>query len=414
MIQPLRASGKKPARPTRRHDRSSAARARCEPLLAAQIQAEASVAGSLAAQQANLQTAGSCLKDPLSFSAAPNGLNGLAADLSNLFDCFYLLAGDPSNLPLRHSVVRAAQAVAVQLNHAASRLNAAQIDLNASVQKDVDRVNQLLNEIAGLNRQITTAPADVRVSAGLDGLREQRLQELSGVVNITATVRPDGCVRVSIGGFPMVSSRKASNGLATYRDGKGNLAISTQNGAKRFKPTGGSIAGKIMARDEGLADLQAGLNNLAGQLIARVNSIYNTARSNDRPRHDFFTGSSAADIGVNSLVANDPAQFQVGADGRNTTALDLAQLGNSHVPALGNRTFTQWYAQTVTALGEMLMNVNDNLVSSQAMAQMLANERVAAGELSMHDAANDLMWYQQARAGSGEIITMLDKMPAMT
>ena len=122
-----------------------------DPLLDAQLQAEASVAGSLAAQHANLQHAGTCLDELMSFSAAPNGLKGLDADLSNLFSSFETLYRDPANLPLRRGLVRSAQDVAARFNRASSRLNCLRNDLNASIQKDVVRANRNLNDIAGLN-----------------------------------------------------------------------------------------------------------------------------------------------------------------------------------------------------------------------------------------------------------------------
>ena len=130
-----------------------------DPLLDAQLQAEASVTGSLAAQQTNLQNAGTCLDELIIFSAAPNGLTGLDADLSNLFSSFETLYRDPDNFPLRRGIVRSAQDVAAKFNRASSRLNCLRNDLNASIQKDVVRANQNLNDIAGLNQQIIEARA---------------------------------------------------------------------------------------------------------------------------------------------------------------------------------------------------------------------------------------------------------------
>ena len=173
--------------------------------------------------------------------------------------------------------------------------------------------------------------------------------------------------------------------------------------------TGGCIAGKITARDGGLAGLQGGLHNLAAQLITRINAIYNSGCDlTGGTGRDFFTGAGASDIGVNRAVADDPSQLQAGG-----TAGAMAQLGSRNVSDLGNQTFGQWYTQTVSALGHTLSNVNDNLISSQAVRQMLANERGAASGLSLEEAATDLMWYQQARTASAGIIKILDKMPPM-
>jgi flagellar hook-associated protein 1 len=407
MIVSLHTHLKKPGRLPRAVP-AAIAKAR-DPLLAAQIQAEASVTGSLAAQQNNLQIAGACLNEPIRFSDAPNGLNGLDAGLSKLFHSFQALSSDPANLPLRRSVVRNAQAVAAQFNRASSRLDGVKHDLNASIQKDVAKANQDMNAIAGLNRQIMKAQAAGGAARPLAGQREQYLETLSGCVNITATPRADGGVNVSIGGVTMVAEAKTPDHLATYPDKNGNLSIRTQNTGTRLKPAGGSIAGKITARDGGLAGLQSGLNTLAAQLIAQVNFIYNSGRGwHGGAGRDFFTGTGASDISVNGTVAADPAQLWV--DG---AAPALAQLGSRHVSGLGNRTFGQSYAQTVSKLGHTLLSVNDNLSSSQAVTQMLANERGAAHGVSLDGALTDLMRYQQACAVFARVIATLDEMLPM-
>jgi flagellar hook-associated protein 1 FlgK len=366
-----------------------------DPLLDAQIRAEASVASSLAAQQTNLQNAGICLDELIRFSAAPNGLNGLDADLSKLFSSFETLSGDPANVPLRRRIVRSAEDIAAKFNRASSRLDGLKNDLNASIQEDVVRANQDLSDIAGLNRRIMESQAWGGRAGTLAGQRGQHLKSLAGRVNIIATRRADGGVNVSIGGVAMVCGAKTPDSLATYPDQNDNLRIQAQNAGTRLKPAGGSIAGKITARDGGLAGLQSGLNALASQLITRVNSIYSSGcESNSGAGRDFFTGTGASDIGVNSTVADDPSQLQaVGA-----------------APAL--ETFGQSYARTVTNLGGALLKVSDDLSSSRAVTQMLANERDSARGVSLGAEWTDLQRYRQACAASAQVhATLIEMLP---
>jgi flagellar hook-associated protein 1 FlgK len=374
-----------------------------DPLLDAQIQAEASVTGSLAAQQTNLQHAGTCLDELISFSIAPNGLDGLDADLSNLFSSFETLYRDPANLPLRRGVVRSAQDIAAKFNRASSRLNCLRNDLNASIQKDVVRANQNLNDIAGLNQQIMEAWALGGRAGTLIQQRKQCLETLSGCVNIIAMPRIDGGVNVSIGGVAMVIGAKTPDSLATYPDKNDNLRIQAQNAGTRLKPAGGSIAGKIAARDGGLAGLQSGLNHLALQLITRFNSIYSSGCDlNGGTGRDFFTGTGASNIGVNSTVANDPSQLQAGG---------AAGANGNHAAAPALETIGQSYVQTVSNLGRTLSKVSDDLSSSQAVTQMLANERESARGVSIGGELTDLQRYQQACAASAQMHATLNKMP---
>jgi flagellar hook-associated protein 1 FlgK len=376
-----------------------------DPLLDAQLQAEASVTGSLAAQETHLHHAGTCLDELLSFSAEPNGLVGLDADLSNLFNSFETLYSNPANLPLRRGIVQSAQDVAVKFNRAWARLNCLRNDLNASIQEDVVRANRNLNDIAGLNQQIIEARASGGRAGTLAEEREQCLETLSGCVNIVATPRADGGVNVSIGGAAMVCGARTPDSLATYPDKNENLRLQAQNAGTRLKPDGGSIAGKITARDGGLAGLQGGLNKLARQLITRFNCIYSSGCDmKGGTGRDFFTGTDASDIGVNSIVANDPSRLQVGG-AAGTNGNDTAP------PAL--ETFGQYYARTVSSLGNTLLKVSDELSSSRAVTQMLANERESAHGMTLGDELTCLQRYQKACAASDQMHAALDEMPPL-
>src|SRR5580700_502710 len=82
-----------------------------DPLLDSQIQAETSVTGSLTAQQSYLQDAEAYLDEELSSttsSTTADSPNGLAADLSSMFDAFSGLAGtDVTSPALRLQAVQA-------------------------------------------------------------------------------------------------------------------------------------------------------------------------------------------------------------------------------------------------------------------------------------------------------------------
>jgi flagellar hook-associated protein 1 len=220
---------------------------------------------------------------------------------------------------------------------------------------------------------------------------------------------------VSIGGVTMVSGVSVTDNLQTYTDGNGNLQVQAQNAGTPITLTGGSIEGEITTRDGALATLQSGLNTLASQLITQVNTVYSAGYDlNGGTGQNLFTGAGASDIGVNSNVANDPTQFQAagapGASGDNTVALALGQLGGQNIAGLGNQTFSGSYAETVSDLGDSVSSVNDQLSNSQAVSQMLTNERASTSGVSTDAEMTNLIQYQKAYEASAELITTLDQM----
>jgi len=388
------------------------------PLLDSQIQAEASVSGSLTAQQTNLQNAEAYLDEQItssSTSATPDSPNGLAADLSNLFGSFQSLSTDPSNLSLRQTAVQGAQEVTAQLNQVSTQLSTVQADLNTSVQNDVTSANQDLNTIATLNQQIVEAQSSGGSADQLVDQREQTLENLAGLANLSTTTQANGAVDVSIGGVTMVSGVSVTDSLQAYDPGNGQLQIQAQNAGTHITLTGGSIEGEITARDGALASLQSGLNTVASQLITQVNTIYSHGYDlNGNTGQDLFTGTNASNIGVNSNVAADPSQFQAagvpGAAGDNTVALALAELGNQNITGLNNQTFSANYAQTVSDLGNSISSVNDQLNNSQAVTQMLTNDRASASGVSLDSEMTNLLQYQKSYEASAELISTLNEM----
>ena len=388
------------------------------PLLDTQIQGETSVTGSLTAQQTSLQNAESYLDEQITTtasSATPDSPNGLASDLSNLFASFQGLTDDPRDLSLRQTATQAAQQVTAQFNQVSTQLSKVQADLNTSVQNDVASANQDLNSIATLNQQIVEAQSAGGSAVQLVDQREQTLENLAGLANFSATTQANGAVNVSIGGVAMVTGANAVNSLQAYDPGDGNLLVQAQTGGTSITLTGGSIEGEITARDGALATLQTGLNTLASQLITQVNSIYSAGYDlHGNTGQDLFTGTNASDIGVNSSLVNDPSEFQAagvsGAAGNSSVALALGQLGSQKLSSLNNQTFGGNYAQTVSDLGNSISSVNDNLNNSQAVAQMLSNDRTSASGVSLDGEMTNLIQYQKAYEASAELITTLNEM----
>jgi len=388
------------------------------PLLDTQIQAEASTTGSLTAQQTNLQNAEAYLDEQISStsnSATPSSPNGLATDLSNLFNSFQSLSNEPSDPSLRQTAVQSAQQVTAQFNQVSTQLSTVQANLNTDVQNDVTNANQDLNTIASLNEQIAAAEGNGAPASQLVDQREQTLENLAGLANFSTTAQANGAINVTIGGVTMVSGVTATDQLQAYDPGNGQLQVRAQNAGTPITLTGGSIAGEITARDGALASLQSGLNTLASQLITQVNTIYSAGYDlHGNTGQDLFTGTDASDIGVNSNVATDPTQFQAagapGAAGDNSTVLSLAELGNQNVAALNNQTFSANYAQTVSDLGSAISSVNDNLNTSQAVSQMLTTDRASVSGVSLDTEMTNLIQYQKAYEASAEMITTLNQM----
>ena len=348
-------------------------------------------------------------------AGATGAAQGLGDQLSGLFNAFQAVATSPSTMPERQALLAQAQTVASRFNQISSQLSSLRSNLNTSISNDVDSANKLLGDVANLNQQIHAAEAGGGMANDLRDLRQQKLEELSQLANIQSSTASDGTVTVSIGGATLVSGHQVQDRLQAYDAGGGQVLVRTKTGGTALTLTGGSIKGAIDARDGGLATLQTNLNTLASNLITTVNNVHRTGFGlNGTTGADFFTGTDAASMGVNSALTNDPSLIQAagaaGSPGDNTVALALARLATQSVAGLGNQTFSGAYSQAVASLGQSLNDANTQSANSSAVQNMLSQQRDAVSGVSLDEEMSDLMRFQQAYAASARIVTTVDTM----
>jgi flagellar hook-associated protein 1 FlgK len=204
--------------------------------------------------------------------------------------------------------------------------------------------------------------------------------------------------------------------LQTYDAGGGQLLVATAGASGTpVTLTGGSIEGTITARDNALATLQTGINNLASQLITQVNTVYSAGFDlNGNSGASFFSGANAANIAVTPALVGNPATLQAagvaGASGDNQVALAVAQLADTAQAALNNQTFSDNYNYTITNLGSALASANNSLTDQQTVQSMLTQQRASESGVNMDEEMTNVVSYEKAYQGAAELVTTLDQM----
>jgi flagellar hook-associated protein 1 len=394
-------------------------------LLDRQIQTEASVSGFWTARQSALQSTQTNLGEALGSSAqgtdgtstagAVGAQSTLGTELDGLFNEFQNLATSPASLSQRGVLLSQAQDLAAQFHQTDHRLAELQGTLNDSVNSGVSQASELLQSVASLNEQIRRAELGASGSANdLRDRRQQQLETLAGLTNVESVEEADGQVNLSIGGNLLVSGQQVLATLETYDAGSGQSLVRTSTGTP-LTLTGGSIQGTIDARDGTLATVRSGLDTLAQTLATEVNSAHRAGFNLDGGTGaDFFTGTTAATLAVNSALVGNPALIQAsgnaGAAGDNQTALALAGLADKPFAALGGRTFAADYAGVVTTVGQALASANGQVADQQLVSGMLQQQRSSVSGVSIDEEMTDLLKYQKAFQASARIVTTVDQM----
>ncbi len=142
----------------------------------------------------------------------------------------------------------------------------------------VSRANDLLDEVATLNRSI----ASIELSgAGANDMRDRRdelMNELSTLMDVSLVESGAGAADVLVGSIPVVLGG-TNRGLTIERVAEGNrLTARVRVGAdgSQLDITGGQIGGLLSSRDGTIDDSIDRLDDLAVQLIFQVNRLHST------------------------------------------------------------------------------------------------------------------------------------------
>ncbi len=392
-------------------------------LLNAQIQGQQSVNGYWNSQQSGLQSVQDDLDEFLSSASSTSNSSssnsttssGLSTLLNNVFNDFQSVATSPTSIGARQTLISDAQSLASAFNQINSELNQQNTALNSSLSSNVNSANQLLSGIATLNQEISTAEFSGGNANDLLDERQQDLNNLAQLTDITTSNGANNTVNVSIGGQTLVSGDQVTDTLQTYDSGNGNLLVETASGGVPLTLTGGSMQGTIDARDGTLTTLQGNVNQLASSLITQLNGVYNTGYNlSGGTGGSFLTGTGASNIGVSATLVNDPSSFQASgsatATGDNTVALQLAQLGNNTWSSFGGETFSAFFNQSVGSFGDALQNANEQVTNQTTVTNMLTNQQSSVSGVSLDQEMTNLLSFQQAYEASAELVTTINQL----
>jgi len=384
-------------------------------LLNGQIQSNGSSLGFQQGRQSALQSMQDALGEILTNGANGTNSSGLSSQLSDLFSAFQAVATSPNSTSARQALIGAAQTVATSFNQINGKFSDLKTALNTSLGNDVKSANDLLTSIADLNKEIYDAEVSGGTANNLRDQREQALENLSKLVGFTASKDSSGYVNVSIGGQALVTGRQLNDTLKTYDAGGGQMLVQTATGGVNVTLTGGSMQGTIDARDNDLATMQTKLDSLASNLISAVNTVHGSGFSpGGTTGTNFFSGTSAGTITVNSALANNPSLIQTSgsatASGDNSVALQLAQLGSAAQAGLGSQTFGDYFGAAVTSLGTALSDANTRVENEKAVSNLLTNQRGAVSGVNLDEEMSNLITFQRSYTASAELLKTIDEM----
>ena len=324
--------------------------------------------------------------------------HGVSTLLGRFWNAWQEVANAPTDPGIRMNLVTQAQTFAESVQRTARQLQDLRRDLDEQVRIQVEQLNQLAGEVAGLNRQIAVSEGTGLRANDLRDRRDALLGELARLARVGIAELPNGNVRVVLAGVPLVEGEQVTP-VSTQRNPTGWLDVVGPGGVV-LQPSGGSLA---------VNDVHAGTNP--------PTNVYDLVTPGTPVQRDFFVGTGAADLAVNPALLSNPslvaASRTANGPGDGSNALAVAALREDATaggaPA-GAPTIDGEYQALVAAIGHAARSAKDAAESQDVLVEHLTRRDAELAGVSLDEEAARLVAYQRAYQAAARALTAFDEM----
>ncbi|MBA8990225.1 flagellar hook-associated protein 1 FlgK [Curtobacterium pusillum] len=359
-------------------------------------------------------------------SALETGLNepgddGLATKLDTFWSSWSELSAHPDDPGAASAVIGAAKTVASALSSGSKAIDAQWSSVRATVDGQVQQLNDAASQVAALNGRIRTALASGGNANELMDQRDQLTEQISSLAGGTVRSNSDGTVDVLIGGNAIVQGTDARSlelgGGQRLADGAAVTLTWTSGTAGAVSLSGGSIGGNLSllapAAADGtggaLAEASASYDQVATKLATAVNAVHATGTTSSgatgTPFFSLTAGVPAAQgLGVVPTDGSGLATRNAGGELDDSFADALSRLGTASDGADGA------WAAFVAGVGTASRSAaSESTLTGLALTNARTQQQSSAG-VDLDEENVNLLSYQHAYQGAARVLTAVDEM----
>jgi flagellar hook-associated protein 1 len=335
---------------------------------------------------------------------------GIADAMQKLFDAFSQLATNPNDPGSKLNVQLAGQTLTSKVRATYAALEGQSNGLDTQMTGAFDRVDQLTERIAQLNREIVGKQAAGAEPSDLMDQRDLALDELSGLISIQTSVFEDGSIRVSSGEIPLVQ------GVDNFKIPRqyDSTTQTISDGTRSFRVDSGELAG-LMETHRNLRGTMTKLNDLADTMRTTFNAIHQTGKNAAGTTGiDFFNspGSGAADFNMSKDVLSSLDNIMTGTTGKagdGSIALSLSKLRDSAQPGLGGRTFKAFFADLLSGVGRDRAYYQNAVETQGAIVTQIEAQRQAESGVNIDEEMTNMLKYQRSYQAAAQALTVMNQ-----
>jgi len=237
------------------------------------VQSEARQAASTASQASALSDRLDRLEKNL-FSADTD----IGASIQNFFNKIQDLSSTPTSLPIRLTVLQAADSLTANFRAQADKLDQESAAVLADAEDQLNQTNALTTQLAQINKSLESLGTDTSKTNDLLDQRDKVINQIVKLVHVTIETKANGASNLFIGdgtGGPQLVNASGAKALKVTRE-NGNLNIMMDpygSNTPIGTVTGGTVGG-IIAFNDYVSSALDQLNRLATGFSSAINTVH--------------------------------------------------------------------------------------------------------------------------------------------
>ena len=203
----------------------------------------------------------------------------LSTALTDFFNSLNDVLNQPEDPAVRKLAVLSGESLAGQIRHLDAHVRELREMTNNRIVTAAQDINQLVKEIAKLNKQIIEVEQGGAIVSDAVGLRDKRdkaLEDLAKIIDIQVDEQATGAVNVFVGGDYLVfdGTTQLVEAVPQLDRGLPAVQLHLSKSDAQLRATSGELAGLLTARDDILAGFLDELDAFTGSLIFEFNKIH--------------------------------------------------------------------------------------------------------------------------------------------
>lgn len=337
---------------------------------------------------------------------------GLSNTMTSFFNSWSEASVSPNSSSLRFNVLRSAENLSNKVKDIYDGLNDIKSSLMSDAKNVVMSINNYLQEIQSLNKQIFEVTLKNQQPNDLLDQRDIVIDKLSKLVNINVAVDSSNSAIVSVGG--MFGADKTVAKEFQLSEANGKLTITSGSDGFPLNITSGELFAVTDIYSQKIPSYVEQLDSMVTTLSDSVNQLHASGYTISSPTEtglNFFESYKDGELTINQDILQDPNKIALSKDGsvgNAEIATKIAELSNSKI--LNGTTLADNYGSLISEIGSQKQSSDQMAQSNQLILQQLDQQKASVSGVSIDEEMTNVIKFQRSYQASAKMIKIADEM----